>query len=356
MQLLCVGDLAISRDEKVIPCLGNRFGGMDPGDDWRIVLNWELPIGDRMNPAPRISGPRLLAHKNSLEAIRKWSPGFVTLATNHILDAGEGGLNNTIESLKRSGFQTVGAGQTKEEINQPLLWETGEGRLALFNWVFPETHPDWMAVPGPNCWPGLKTAGRLIEESRKIAHWVVILVHWSDELFPYPRPEDRIMGRQLAQLAADLVVGHHPHVVRGVEVFGDCPIFYSIGNFYFSKISDPRSGITVRQAPRNRESLGVRISLRRGEKAEYQTLSFWQKGRQTLLDGKRRAEKRMDEVSQPLRLISDAAYEAWYKQQRARFDKWGYRLHFRGWELGLSGLARSIWARTFLTITGKQSA
>ena len=57
-----------------------------------------------------------------------------------------------------------------------------------------------------------------MEKAKGEADWVMVVVHWSDELFPYPRPEDRATARELAQMGADLVVGHHPHVVRGMEI------------------------------------------------------------------------------------------------------------------------------------------
>jgi hypothetical protein len=114
-------------DESVAPQVWGTPQGIIPGDEVRILLNWELPIGDTINPTPRSSGPRLLAHPDSPRVIRRWSPGFATLATNHILDAGAEGLANIIGSLNQAGFTTVGAGRTWEEITRPLFWETAEG-------------------------------------------------------------------------------------------------------------------------------------------------------------------------------------------------------------------------------------
>ncbi len=264
MQLLCLGDIALSdrnlfRQKWKLPQILNS------GNELRVLLNWELPIGETLNTKPRSSGPRLLSFPDSAQLIEKWSPGFATLATNHILDAGDVGLVNTIESLKGAGFETVGAGRTQEEITAPLFWETPDGRLAIVNWVFPETHPDWMAIPGPNCWPGLQQAKHTIQESKGKADWVLVVVHWSDEHFPYPRPEDRTIAHELAQMGADFIVGHHPHVVRGVEILHSCPVFYSIGNFYFSNFEDECGKWTVRQAPRHLEGLGVQISFRKGK-------------------------------------------------------------------------------------------
>ena len=358
MQLLCIGDVAfadksLSEDVWVAP------GGVVPDENLRVLFNWELAMGDTKNPTPRSSGPRLLAHPDSWRVIERWSPGFAALATNHILDAGEEGLAYTIESLNRAGFTTVGAGRTQEEITKPLFWETAEGRLAIVNWVFPETHPDWMAVPGPNCWPGLEGAKRTVQELRGRADWVLIVVHWSDELFPYPRPEDRAVARQVAQMGADLVVGHHPHVVRGMESINSCPVFYSIGNFHFSDFSDHRGVWIVQQAPRNREGLGVQVSFRRGRRPEYRVLSFWQTRRQVVLDPIRRADRRMAWVSRPLRRFQSSEYDEWYAVKRARFDRWWARWHFGVRRLGIRGLIRYVFQRSLsnshdgLSLVGK---
>jgi hypothetical protein len=337
--LLCVGDVALAEEglsQWAFP------GGATPGEYARILFNWELPIGDIINPISRSSGPRLLAHPGSLRVIQGWAPGFAALATNHILDAGAEGLAQTMESLGQLGFTTVGAGRSREEIESALIWETTEGRLAILNWVFPETHPDWMVVPGPNCWPGPEEAKKIVEKARGEADWVMVVAHWSDELFPYPRPEDRATARELAKMGVDLVVGHHPHVVRGMEVLGACSVFYSIGNLYFSDMADGRGGWITRAAPRNREGLGLQISFRRGKKPEYRILSFWQARGELVLDPTRRAHRRMEWTSRPLRRLLDSGYVEWYAVQRSRFDRWGYRWHFGVWQLGLRGLVRYL--------------
>jgi len=327
LELLCIGDVALA-GEHLPPGEWMPPGGVTPGDGTRILFNWELPIGATINPIPRSSGPRLLASPDSVRVIRRWSPGFAALATNHILDAGEEGLAATADSLRQAGFVTVGAGQTQEEVTRPLFWETAEGRLAIVNWVFPETHPDWMSVPGPNCWPGLQEAKRTIQMLKRQADWVLVLVHWSDELFPYPRPQDRVIAHELAQMGPDLIVGHHPHVVRGIEIFNTCPVFYSIGNFYFSDFADGHGKWIARTAPRNREGLGLEFSFHRGNPPRHRILSFWQTHTAAVLDSTHRAARRVARVSWPLKRLWDSKYVAWYAARRARFDRWDYRWHF----------------------------
>jgi len=236
----------------------------------------------------------------------------------------------------------VGAGETWEEITRPLFWETSEGRLAIVNWVFPETHPDWMCTPGPNCWPGRQEAGQIIQDLKRQVDWVLVLAHWSDELFAYPRPQDRKLARELAAMGADVIVGHHPHVVRGMEVMGVCPVFYSVGNFYFSNIPDGQGGWIDRPSPRMRQELGVEVSFRRGERPAYRLWSFWQLKNRVVLDSKHRAVTTLERVSQPLHQFQGAEYADWYAKERAVFEKWGIKWHFRLWLLGRRGVKRNL--------------
>lgn len=341
MRILCLGDIALA-DQQVMAQQWPVPADLDLSRDDRVLFNWELPIGDHVNPQPRTSGERLLALPGSPAVIKKWAPAYAALATNHILDGGVDGLTRTIQDLEKAGFSSLGAGLTPDAMVKPVIWETSEGCVAVLDWVFRETNPDWCAVPGPNCWPGLEAARQAIQDLKKQADWVLVFLHWSDEIYSYPRLEDRNTARDLLVAGADLIVGHHPHVVRGMEVFAGKPVFYSLGNFYFSDIPDAHGGWVTRAAPRNREALGVLVTLRRGEKPTCQPLSFWQSVGQTLPDPQRRAERRLELVSGPLQQLHDDAYAGWYVQNRARFNRWDYRVHFRLWQVGLDGLARKI--------------
>jgi poly-gamma-glutamate synthesis protein (capsule biosynthesis protein) len=343
MRLLCLGDIAIS--EEITPPWPHPLAHCVEDDFW-VLCNWELPLGKLINPIPRSCGPRILATPNSVKTIVNWAPGIASLANNHIVDAGKDGLAKTIASLQRIGLKTVGAGLSAHEIQKPLFWETSEGRLAVVNWVFPETHPDCMVIPGPNCWPGLCEARNAIYSLKQEVDWLLLVVHWSDEQFSFPRPEDRLIARELAELGVDMIIGHHPHVVRGMEIIGSCPVFYSLGNFFFSNISDGQGGWISREAPRNREGLGIEITFSNGKRPEYNILSFWRTRRQVVLDSFYRAARRMKLVSHPLQALSDTRYNNWYSLKRSRFFSWEYRLYFRFWQIGIPGAFKYLFQQT----------
>jgi poly-gamma-glutamate synthesis protein (capsule biosynthesis protein) len=342
MQLLCLGDIALA-DSRLSNWVWSPPDGFVPDDSTKVLFNWELPVGNMLNPIPRsCGGPRLLSSPDSPGVIRSWAPGFAALATNHILDAGEDGLANTIKSLQQEGFITFGAGMTQEDINKPLIWETEEGKLVILNWVFPEANPDWSCVPGPNFWPGINEAKSIIRDFKHEVDWVMVLAHWSDELFSYPRPEDRTIARELVDAGMDLLVSHHPHVVRGMEVIRTCPVFYSLGNFYFSNFKNDSRDWHEKRAPRTRESLGLRISFKKGLKPEYKTLSFWQMNDRVIEDSRGHATKRMNYSSRPLYRFSGKEYETWYQSERSRFNKYWIKWHFGIRRMGVFGFIRKI--------------
>lgn len=339
MELLCIGDIAIA-EEELSGWEWDPPAGLRPGEESKILFNWELPTGDSMQPQPRSSGPRLAAHPEAATVVRKWAPGIAALATNHILDKGEEGLCATIQALEIQGFATTGAGSTPETVSAPFIWQTNEGTLAILNWVFPETHPDWKAIPGPNSWPGMQAAESIVPALKRSCDWLLAFVHWSDELFPYPRPEDRKIAAGLARLGVNAIIGGHPHVVRGMESISGCPVYYSLGNYYFSDFPDRNGGWISRAAPRNRESLGVKLIFQRGLPIQHQQFSFWQISANTILDPKRRAVRRMAWTSRELNRTRDCEYAAWYQAKRRIFDRWGYRRHFGIWTTGRGGLIR----------------
>lgn len=337
MELIFVGDVGLIIENSKVTPWPSPFE-FNSNLNARIFFNWELPLGDLPNPIPRnCGGPRLLAHPNSPRIIKNWAPGFAALATNHILDAEEQGLRQTIAALNDAGFITTGAGLNRDEIAKPLIWKTEEGTVAIINWVFPETHPDLNENSGPNCWPGIENAKKVITSLKSENDWVIVVAHWSDEYFPYPRSEDRNIAKELASVGLDLLIGHHPHVVRGMEIFNNFKVFYSLGNFYFSDYQETISKKPSKWAPRCREALGVLVVFKKGNIPNIELISFWQGDGYTYLDSRCRAKKRLISTSKPLLKLSDNNYEKWYRSQRSLFNKYWARWHFGIRKLGFMG-------------------
>lgn len=334
MELLCLGDIAIIRDDPAF-CVWEKLDCLSSGNDQKVLLNWELPIGLRINSSARTSGSRFTSSLNSIDIIRSWAPGIATLATNHAMDADGEGLLMTITELKSIGFMTVGAGMSFKEKATPLTWETEEGKLAIFNWVFPDTHPDCNTVPGPNCWPGMENVKNQINQIRNQVDWILAVLHWGDELFPYPTLQQRKIASGLFNCEVDAIIGHHPHVVRGMELIDGRPVFYSIGNFFFNISGKNPGSSNLHRAPRNNEALGVKWTFKRGNKPIFKIYSFWAKELNVIPDIQKRAEKRLLKTSLALQKYHGNKYLEWYNRKKTEFFSWGAKWHFGVLAIGL---------------------
>lgn len=172
----------------------------------------------------------------------------------------------------------------------------------------------------------------------------MLFAHWSDELFPYPRPEDRMIAKELANAGLDLLIAHHPHVVRGMEIFGSCPVFYSLGNFFFSPFVHSSQHKVISPAPRNREGLGVEVTFTKKAKPTCRPVSFWQSGNSVISDPQNRAVLQMKRTSKPLTKLQGDTYAKWYSQKRTLFEKYWAKWEFGVRQLGLAGTLKRIFA------------
>jgi hypothetical protein len=128
-----------------------------------------------------------------------------------------------------------------------------------------------------------------------------------------------------------------------MERIGSCPVFYSVGNFYFSDMTDAQGEYVFKEAPRNREGLGVLLTFqRRGMKPAYELLSFWNNTQEAVPDRHRRASRRVRSTSIPLQTYRGDAYVDWYEEHRSRFDRWYSRWHFGLRPKGFRGTLLSV--------------
>src|SRR5690606_22347516 len=74
-----------------------------------------------------------------------------------------------------------------------------------------------------------------INEARGIADYVFVIVHGGHEFFNLPSPRMQKLYRFYAEQGADIVIGHHTHCIGGYETYKGVPIYYSLGNFLFTK-------------------------------------------------------------------------------------------------------------------------
>ena len=159
-------------------------------------------------------------------------------ASNHLTDFGDAGVRATLEALDKGGFEHVGAGMevSASESVKVVDLPSGGGRIALL--AFAETGPRVGARAAGSSKAGVRAYDEAcclyaIEQARREADWVWVILHWGQEFVRYPDPEQRRMAWRMADAGAALVVASHTHVPLGHERRSDTSIFYGLGNFMF---------------------------------------------------------------------------------------------------------------------------
>ena len=144
----------------------------------------------------------------------------VTIANNHTLDYGEAGREETIENLTQAGLTVSGNGILG-------VFEKDGVKVGMTGYCFPYAD-------------GKKDITKDVKALREMGCQIVIAsFHWGSEYREDFTAEQRSIGRAAFQAGADIVVGHHPHIVQGIEQYGDSYILYSVGNLVFGGNVDP---------------------------------------------------------------------------------------------------------------------
>ncbi|MEG4393247.1 CapA family protein [Microcoleus sp. BROC3] len=181
------------------------------------------------------SGKKQLNFKADPESVKVLTAGgvdIVNLANNHAMDYEEPGLVETINTLNNAGIQHLGAGRNIKEARRPDIIEVKGHRIAYLGYYDTDLHAADQGKAGTNP----RRNNRVAEDIRALrgqVDWIIVNYHWGVELADYPGDWQIDLARFTIDQGADLVVGHHPHVLQGAEIYKGRPIVYSLGNFIF---------------------------------------------------------------------------------------------------------------------------
>ncbi|MDG5747380.1 CapA family protein [Qipengyuania sp. XHP0207] len=186
--------------------------------------------------------PPELAH-----ALKRAGVDYVTLGNNHIYDYGEPGIASTIAALDQAGLAYSGAGHDEAQAVGATRLDIGKASLALLGFVGWEgsngAHQIATADKGGAAFGTRGQVRRSVERERKLRNVPVLQYHGGAEYID--RPSATTIGRlrEAVEQGAPLAIGHHPHLVMGVEVYRKALVAPSIGNFLFDQ-QHPRTHVT----------------------------------------------------------------------------------------------------------------
>ena len=234
--LVAVGDIMLGgRSRKFI----NEFGAKYIFESVRPLFrrapiglaNLEGPIAREAEKLERNYTYRV--SPRTTKAMLKAGINVVTLANNHLLDCGRDGVLETLQLLGEAGVTAIGAGVNKQAAHVPAILQAGDLRVGLLGYYWNRR----TSARGP--WPGsaMDTPPEVLAADiaglKGSTDRIVATFHWGVPYVREPSEADRAKARFAVDCGADIVIGHHPHIVQPFEIYRGRPIFYSVGNFTF---------------------------------------------------------------------------------------------------------------------------
>jgi len=254
--LLAVGDVLPERDEpsELFAHVEKEIQNADIS-----FCQLEANISERGTRMPQARHTTRIK-RNVATALKKSGFNVVSFAGNHCMDWGREAFFDTIDALKEEGMQVAGVGANIKEAREPVITEVDGTKVAFiaYSTILPQCY--WAEADRPGCAPmrafthyeqiehdqpgtpcrihtfphkeDLEALIQDIEKAKKMADVVVMSIHWGIHFIPAVLADYQ---KQVAKVAIDngvnLILGHHAHILKGIEVYKGVPIFYSLCNF-----------------------------------------------------------------------------------------------------------------------------
>lgn len=207
-------------------------------------INFEAPVIDaHFKPASKI-GPVISQPSTVIKNLESLGFNLFVLANNHIMDYGYDGLRKTISEVNSA---TVGAALNFCDVYKPHIIDIKGKKIAFF--ALSEAQFGGVMANEPDMNFGYACIDHPLARSAilkysQLVDFTLVQVHAGLEMVELPLPEWREKYKELIDLGADIVVGHHPHVIQGGELYKDKMIYYSLGNFYMDIMDGKQKNVS----------------------------------------------------------------------------------------------------------------
>ena len=263
LRLVFVGDVMLSRN---VGDIISRKGPEFPFEHVHDILkkgditmgNLESPISSLNTNVCEKSDKRLCfkGSPDSLSGLTYAGFDILTLANNHALDYKTEVMNDTQSRLSAAGIKYTGVQQSEEDYFQKaMILQDPRMNVAFLGFNDIGTFTNSSSFPRP--WNASEeTVSQSVKEAHKQADIVVVNFHFGEEYNFTHSPRQEKLAHLAADAGADIIIGHHLHVLQDLEFYNRSIIDYSLGNFVFDqKGKSSREGaiLTVEIDPKTKQ-------------------------------------------------------------------------------------------------------
>jgi poly-gamma-glutamate synthesis protein (capsule biosynthesis protein) len=233
---VCFGHGIRAKIRKGEPLIDPKLAALFADTD--IVFgNLECILSEIGHDQKRLSSSEMRGEQSALANLQ--AAGFNTLcvANNHMLQHGAPAYLDTIAWLQQNAIAPVGL--YEEGLSNVQTFANGDSKVAMVGYSFRPEHFSkdnrYYASPSQQAVLEQIAALRLSHAD----HALVVTLHWGEEYLHEPSHTQVEFAHRLIDAGVAVIIGHHPHVLQGVEKYRSGLIAYSLGNFIFDSWQSP---------------------------------------------------------------------------------------------------------------------
>ena len=249
-----VGDILLSRNVKKVL---NEYGKQYPYEkikgevlkDDITIANLECALTDNSNHALKKNRIVLGADRDNATYLKRGGIDVVSLANNHTMDYLPEGLQDTVQSLNDAKVGYVGVKNNSTAQIEPYIVEKKGIKVGVLGYnTFP---PEGLFYSDDDIRVLYARIGYLedmkiqISDAKKKCDFLIVYFHFGSEYYTKVSEEQKQYARTAVDSGADFVVGSHPHLLQGMEIYNDVPIYYSLGSCIFDDLSYPETNDSI---------------------------------------------------------------------------------------------------------------
>ena len=232
-----------------------------------LIKGADIAVANFENPAPdkwswHTSKTVFSANPKFIDGLADAGIDYVSLANNHIKDAGGAGLLQTITNVTKRGIAVSGAGKNLAAARKPAILEAAGTKVAILGYDAIAGSYHATATKIGSAPLDARIVAEDVAAARKAgADVVIVYPHWGTEYDPTPFANQTKLARSIIDAGADMVIGNHAHWAGAMELYKGKPIWYALGNFVFDQTwSEPTmEGITLELTFRGSRLVQVHI-------------------------------------------------------------------------------------------------
>jgi len=180
---------------------------------------------------PRFESEWMRAPPGVVKGLKHAGFNVLSVANNHVMDHGPKAFEETLRTVEKQGLAYCGA---KEFLRTARIIKINGLKIGFLSYCFVKSSFNLIISLSD-----IKGILRDIKAAKKQVKFLIVSLHWGDEFMTVPSKEQEGVARKVVDAGADVILGHHPHVLQKIEQYNGKIIAYSLGNFVFDMWQKP---------------------------------------------------------------------------------------------------------------------